>query len=87
MSDAQYRVSLIELALPRAYAWCIQAEVHMRTEQNARLVWSNDFQLLDIERNRLTDRVDESDLTYAFDVLLDDPEVREVFSDFMVPAE
>ena len=35
-------------------------------------------------RNR---RGEESDLGFAFRVLLDDPELRDVFSDFMVPPE
>jgi len=35
-------------------------------------------------RNR---RGEESGLGYAFRVLLDDPELRDALSDFMVPAE
>ena len=43
---------------------------------------SNDFKLFDIEGAFLADRLDESDLTYAFYILLDDPEVRELLRDF-----
>jgi hypothetical protein len=57
-------------------------EAHMRTEQAVKLVWSNDFKVFDIEGAFLADRVDESDLTYAFYVLLDDPEVRDYFAAF-----
>ena len=54
---------------------------NMRTERAAKLVWSNAFKVFDIEGASLADRMDESDLTYAFYLSLDDPEVRELLRD------
>lgn len=60
----------------------------MRSPQNNCLGPSNDYKLFDTAivdwKDHRADQLDESDLADAFYVVLDDPELREVFRDLMV---
>jgi len=63
----------------------------MRSQQYGWLGPSNDYKLFDTAiihwTDHRADQLNESDLADAFYVLLDDPELREVFRDPMVGDE